>query len=124
MTALPYVALGGALGASLRYILALAFARVWPGTFPVAILSVNVIGSVVMGICMVYLAKNNLGPWAPFVLVGILGGFTTFSAFSLEAYTLLERGDIGAAGLYVVLSVGLSIAGLAIGVALARGILG
>lgn len=122
MTALPYIALGGALGASLRYLLALALTRAWSGPFPVAILSVNVIGSVVMGICVVYFAKHDLGPWAPFVLTGVLGGFTTFSAFSLEAYTLLEQGDISAAGLYVALSVGLSIAGLAIGVALARGI--
>lgn len=124
MNSLPYVALGGALGAALRYLLALAITRAWPfsGTFPVAILSVNVIGSLMMGICVVYLAKQDLGPWAPFVLTGVLGGFTTFSAFSLETYTLLERGDIGAAGLYVALSVALSIAGLAVGVALARGI--
>lgn len=124
MNSLPYVALGGALGASLRYLLALALTRAWPGPFPVAILLVNVIGSVVMGICVVYLAKHDFGPWAPFVLAGVLGGFTTFSAFSLEAYTLLERGDVVAAGLYVALSVGLSIAGLAIGVTLARGIFG
>ena len=55
-------------------------------------------------------------------MTGLLGGFTTFSAFSLEAMTLYERGDIGSAALYVVLSVVLSIMGLGLGVMLARGV--
>ncbi|MEL6375777.1 MAG: CrcB family protein, partial [Pseudomonadota bacterium] len=58
----------------------------------------------------------------PLVMTGILGGFTTFSAFSLEAFTLYERGETGAAALYVILSVVLSILGLALGVWLARGL--
>jgi CrcB protein len=55
-------------------------------------------------------------------MTGVLGGFTTFSAFSLEAFTLYERGQIAAAGLYVVLSVALSLLGLGLGVLIVRGI--
>ena len=120
MNSLPYVALGGALGAASRYLIGLAVVRVWTASFPVAILSVNVVGSFLMGLCVVYLAKQDLGAWAPFLMTGVLGGFTTFSAFSLEAYTLFERGTLGAAAAYVGASVVLSIAGLALGVALAR----
>ena len=119
--ALPYVALGGAIGASLRYLAAFWIHRMWSGGFPVAILSINVVGSFLMGLCVVALAKHDLGQWAPFLMAGVLGGFTTFSAFSLEAYTMFEKGEIGAAGLYVLLSVTVSIAGLALGVAVARG---
>lgn len=123
MNSLPYVALGGAIGAALRYMVGLTVMRFWAGHFPVATLSVNVVGSFLMGVVVVYLAKQNLGHWGPFLMTGVLGGFTTFSAFSLEAYTLFERGAVGAAAGYVALSVGLSIAGLVLGVMLARGVL-
>ncbi|MEO0356984.1 MAG: fluoride efflux transporter CrcB [Pseudomonadota bacterium] len=113
------VALGGAIGASLRFLFGTAIVRLVGSGFPVAILTVNVVGSVLMGIAVVYFGRsgNSLGP---FVMTGILGGFTTFSAFSLEAYTLFERGAVGQAALYVGLSVGLSIIGLVIGVTFAR----
>ena len=67
-------------------------------------------------------AHRGLGHLSPFVMTGLLGGFTTFSAFSLETVTLFERGQVGAAALYVALSVGLSLAGLALGVWIARGV--
>lgn len=123
MNSLPYVALGGAIGASLRYFAALWINRFPVSGFPVAILSINVVGSFLMGVCVVLLAKHDFGHWAPFLMAGVLGGFTTFSAFSLEAYTLFEQGEVGAAGLYVILSVVASVAGLALGVTLARGMM-
>jgi len=91
--------------------------------FPHATLTVNVIGSLLMGAFVVLAAQRGLAHLNPLVMTGLLGGFTTFSAFSLETVTLLERGQFGAASLYVALSVGLSIAGLMLGMILARGIL-
>ncbi len=118
------VALGGAIGASLRYLFGVGILRVVGVTsFPVAILSVNVIGSFLMGVFVVLAAQRGLTHFSPFVMTGLLGGFTTFSAFSLEAVTLYERGDWGQAALYVGLSVFLSIAGLMLGLFVARGAL-
>lgn len=118
------VASGGAIGASLRYLAGVAVMRVIGHTgFPVAILAVNVIGSFLMGVFVVVAAQRGLTHMAPFVMTGLLGGFTTFSAFSLEAVTLYERGDLGQAALYVSLSVGLSILGLMAGLLVARAVL-
>ncbi len=94
-----------------------------PQEFPLAILTVNVIGSFLMGVFVVVAAHRGLTHLSPLVMTGLLGGFTTFSAFSLETVTLMERGQIGAAGLYVALSVGLSVAGLMLGLWMARGVL-
>ena len=116
------VALGGALGASLRFGMGLWLVRYAPQGFPIAILTVNVIGSFLMGLFVVWSVQRGLEHWQLFVMTGVLGGFTTFSAFSLEVMTLFERGQLGAAALYVVLSVGLSVAALAIAVWLARGL--
>ena len=121
ISTLLQVALGGALGASARFLAGLALAREVSGV-PVAILAVNVLGSLLMGLAVVWTARSGQTALSPFLMTGLLGGFTTFSAFSLEAYTLFERGQSGAAAAYVGLSVGLSIAGLAAGVILARGI--
>lgn len=110
-----YVAIGGALGAALRYLTSLVVA------FPFGTLAVNVVGSFAMGVVFVVFAQKGLDRMAVFIMTGILGGFTTFSAFSLDAFRLYERGDIGPAALYVGASVGLSILGLFAGVAIARG---
>ena len=116
------VALGGAVGAVLRYISGLAVLRITgPQDFPTAILSVNVLGSFLMGFFVVLAAQRGLTHVSPFVMTGLLGGFTTFSAFSLETATLIERGAFGDAGLYVLLSVLLSVLGLFLGLWLARG---
>lgn len=115
------VALGGALGASVRYLLGVALARGVAQGFPVAILTANVIGSFLMGLFVVYAAKRGMTHLSPFVMTGLLGGFTTFSAFSLETITLIERGETGAAALYIGLSVALSVGGLALALWLARG---
>lgn len=123
ITALLQVALGGAIGASLRYLAGIGVVRLVGHTqFPLAILSVNVVGSFLLGLFVVLAAQRGLTHLSPLVVTGLLGGFTTFSAFSLEAVTLYERGDFGLATLYVGLSVVLSIAGLMLGLVFGRGI--
>lgn len=116
------VGLGGALGAMARFLVGLAVLRLGATGFPVAVLGVNVVGSFVMGLVVVWLGRTGQNAYAPFVMTGILGGFTTFSAFSLEAVTLYERGLVGQAAAYVGLSVTLSIVALGIGLWLGRGI--
>lgn len=123
ISTLSLVALGGAIGASVRYLFGVGAMRfTGPSEFPLAILSVNVIGSFLMGVFVVAAAQRGLTYLSPFVMTGLLGGFTTFSAFSLETVTLMERGQIGSAAMYVALSVGLSIFGLMLGLWLARGV--
>ena len=121
---LSLVALGGALGASLRWLWGMGVHRLTgPMEFPVAIMGANVLGSFLMGVFVVAAAQRGLTQLSPFVATGLLGGFTTFSAFSLETVTLIERGQTVAAIGYVALSVSLSIVGLALGLWLARGAL-
>lgn len=116
------VALGGAIGAALRYLAGLGIVHLFGKTgFPLAIISVNVVGSFVMGLFVVYAAEKSLTHYSPFVMTGLLGGFTTFSAFSLETMTLIERGETLQAGVYVTASVVLSVGGLMAGLWLARG---
>ncbi|MEP4195596.1 MAG: fluoride efflux transporter CrcB [Aliishimia sp.] len=123
VSTLSLVALGGAIGASLRWLTGLAVLRtLGQGEFPLAIITVNVIGSFLMGVFVVFAAQRGLTHLSPFVMTGLLGGFTTFSAFSSETVTLIERGQFGSALLYIGLSVGLSVGGLALGLIAARGI--
>jgi len=117
------VALGGAIGAALRFLTGVGIFRMFgPQEFPIAIITVNVIGSFLMGVVVVVMAQRGLTHFSPFLMTGVLGGFTTFSAFSLETMTLIERGDIGQAALYVALSVGASVGALALGLMMARGV--
>lgn len=122
MNSVILVALGGALGASLRYLWGVGLYRVTggPTDFPLAIMGANILGSFLMGAFVVLAAQRGLTHLSPFVMTGLLGGFTTFSAFSLETVTLMERGAFGQAGLYVVLSVVLSVLGLMAGLWLMR----
>ena len=116
------VFLGGGLGAALRHGVNLVMAR-WLGTeFPFATLAENVTGSLVMGLLVGYFAFHGGVPqhWRLFLTTGILGGYTTFSAFSLDTVLLYERGELGLAALYVILSVALTIGGLFAGLALMR----
>jgi CrcB protein len=123
MTALFQVALGGAIGAVLRYLTGIGLVRLFGQTpFPLGVLTVNVAGSFLMGLFIAAAAHRGLTHLSPLVATGILGGFTTFSAFSLEAVTLYERGALGLAGLYVLANVTLSIAALFAGLALVRGV--
>jgi CrcB protein len=108
------VFLGGGLGAALRHGMNIGVAR-WLGTaFPYGTLIINVTGSLVMGLIAGYFAfRGGLSQhWRLFLTTGILGGYTTFSAFSLDAVLLYERSELGLAALYVAASVLLSIAGL------------
>jgi CrcB protein len=122
LSTLSRVALGGAIGASLRWLSGVAMLRaLGPSDFPLAIITVNVVGSFLMGVFVVAAAQRGLTHLSPFVMTGILGGFTTFSAFSLETIALIERGNVGQAGLYIIMSVGLSVGALALGLIVARG---
>jgi CrcB protein len=124
MKSLIMVAVGGSIGASLRFLWGVSMLRLsGPTEFPIAIMAANVFGSFLMGAFVVLAAQRGLTHLSPFVMTGLLGGFTTFSAFSLETVTLLERGNINGAALYVALSVGLSIAGLMLGLWVMRGVL-
>jgi len=90
--------------------------------FPYGTLLINITGSFVMGLVAAYFAfKGDASQhWRLFFTTGILGGYTTFSAFSLDVALLYERGEIGPAAIYVIASVALSIAGLFAGLALVR----
>lgn len=123
MAVLAQVALGGAIGASGRYMTGVLATRIMGHGFPWGTLTVNVVGSFVMGALAVALALKFDNRFAPFLMTGVLGGFTTFSAFSLDAVTLFERGQVATAALYVITSVTLSVLALIAGLALARGVL-
>jgi len=121
------VAAGGAIGATLRWAIVRWADHVLGPAVPYGTLIVNIGGSVVMGILAVLMMERFPGSWgrfSPFLMTGLLGGFTTFSAFSLDALFLIERGRNLAAAGYIGSSVALSILGLWIGLTLARGIWG
>ncbi len=107
------VALGGALGAMGRYGVNAVVFSVAGGRFPLGTLCVNVLGSVAMGVFYVLIVERALlpDPWREFVLVGLLGAFTTFSAFSLDSLALWQNGHIALALTYVILSLVLCIGG-------------
>lgn len=115
------VALGGAIGATARYATYRMLAFHGPG-FPVATLVVNVVGSLIMGLLAALMANRIGNDYAPLLLTGVLGGFTTFSAFSLDALTLWERGQAGGAAIYILASVMLSLLAVIAGLALGRGL--
>jgi CrcB protein len=116
------VFLGGGLGAALRHGINVAAARLLGTAFPYGTLTINITGSLVMGLVAGYFAfKGDASQhWRLFLTTGILGGYTTFSAFSLDVALLYERGEMGLAALYVAASVVISILGLFAGLALAR----
>jgi len=122
MSGILYVALGGAVGASLRYVLGLAATRSLGPDYPYGTLAANVLGGFLMGLLAGWLAFKISGAEniRLFLGVGLLGGFTTFSAFSLEAFAMLEKKAYGAFAGYVGGSVVLSIGALIIGVMIAR----
>ena len=113
---LSQVAIGGAIGSVLRFVTVTAFGAPW------AVAAVNVLGSFVMGV--LFVALTSRGHVQPLLMAGVLGGFTTFSAFSLDALKLWQSGQSLQAVLYVGLSVGLSLIAVALGATLAKGALG
>ena len=121
MPNLLIVMLGGAIGAGARHLVgSFALARYGPG-FPWGTLSVNLVGGLLMGLLAGWLARGG-GSEAGrlFLAVGVLGGFTTFSAFSLETFLMIERNQFGIAALYVGASVIGSVALLFVGLAAMR----
>ncbi|SDD60870.1 CrcB protein [Paracoccus isoporae] len=116
------VAIGGAIGATGRYAVGVAAMRGFGPGFPAGTLIVNIAGSFLMGLLVVGLAQRGGNQFAPLLLTGMLGGFTTFSAFSLDAISLWERGQVGTASVYVIASVLLSLLAVGVGLALGRGI--
>ena len=120
-----FVALGGALGASCRYGIGVAAAHFGSGQFPWGTFTVNVVGSFVLGVLVALMTFS----WSPsaemraFVVVGVLGGFTTFSAYSLEVVLLMERDRLPLAAVFMLGTVGLSVIGLFAGMRLTRMIL-
>ena len=118
-----FVALGGAIGAALRYLTNVGATRLFGFGSPYGTLAVNIIGSAVMGVLVVVLAHKGGTRFAPFLMTGVLGGFTTFSAFSLDAVTIYQRGELFAAAGYVLISVLAAIAALVIGMLIGRAVI-
>ena len=116
------VFLGGGLGAALRHGVNIWAARLIRTAFPYATMIENVTGSMVIGMLAAYFAFKGDATqhWRLFMTTGILGGYTTFSAYSLDVALLYERGELGMAALYASASVLLSIAGMFAGLALVR----
>jgi CrcB protein len=119
------IAVGGAIGAVARHYASGQVMRLVGMGFPFGTLLVNVVGSFAMGALVEVMALRwDVGPeLRGFLTVGVLGAFTTFSAFSLDFVVLTERGQLGLAVLYAVVSVALSVAGLFAGMHVVRGIL-
>ena len=120
------VFLGAGLGGAARHGVNIAALRLLgPGAFPFGTLAINVLGSFLIGaVAETYALRGGLPPaWRLFLATGVMGGFTTFSAFSLETLMLYERGEAGAALAYVAASVILSVGALAGALALVRALL-
>ena len=116
------VFIGGGLGSTLRHVVNIVCPRLFGTNFPYHTFIINITGSTIMGLIAGYLAFRGdaAQSWRLFLMTGILGGYPSFSAFSLDAALLYERGAIGLALLYVLGSVVLSILGLFAGLALVR----
>ncbi len=126
MNGVLYVALGGALGASLRHLLGLAAGKVMGSAYPYGTFIANILGGFLMGMLVGWLAHKVSGGQnlRLFLGVGVLGGFTTFSAFSLDAVMMYERKAYGALASYIGGSVFFSIGALMLGLILARKVFG
>jgi CrcB protein len=119
------VAVGGAIGSVLRYLLNIEVSRNLGTNFPWGILVVNILGCFVMGAIAESFALKFSAPQEvrSFIMTGIMGGFTTFSAFALDTGNLVERDAFGLAGLYVTASVGGSVLALFLGLWAVRAVL-
>jgi len=124
MTSYLLVFLGAGIGGALRHGVNLGCARLCGISFPWGTLTVNVVGSFLMGLLAGWLAFKSGEGWSQhlrlFLTTGILGGFTTFSSFSLDAILIWERGEAGLALVYVLASFVLALIGLALGLAIVR----
>jgi len=125
MTNLLWVAAGGAIGASLRHMSGMIALRIMGPGFPWGTLIVNVFGSLIMGLFIAWMTKKTgtSNEMRLFIATGILGGFTTFSAFSLDVANMIERGAMGQALGYVTASVIISVIAIFIGLWFGRSFL-
>ncbi len=116
------VAMGGALGAMGRFAVNALVFPVAGLRFPLGTMIVNVSGCLLMGVLYVVIVERGLlpGEWRNFLMVGLLGGFTTFSAFSLDALALWQNGHLALTFAYIVLTVTLCLAGTLAGMYLTR----
>jgi CrcB protein len=119
------VAIGGAIGSVARYLTGLVAARLFGPNFPWGTLAVNVVGSLAIGIFAELIARRFSAPleWRLFIITGILGGFTTFSAFSLDIATLYDSGNLALAFLYLAVTMLVSLGAVFAGLALMRALL-
>ena len=107
------IGIGGGIGAILRYIISIVPLKV---SFPVQTFVTNILGAILIGVVVEMVAGKEISEnWNLFLKVGICGGFTTFSTFSLETYNLIEKGNTGIALGYAILSVVLSVIGVFVG---------
>lgn len=124
MLSLLLVMIGGAVGSGARYLTGLATLRLFGPGYPYGILAVNLIGGFAMGLLVGALARLSVPGenWRLLLGVGVIGGYTTFSSFSLDIVTMLQRGDGAGALGYVLLSVIGGVAALFAGLALVRAV--
>ncbi|MBD8618729.1 fluoride efflux transporter CrcB [Sphingomonas sp. CFBP 13728] len=123
MLPLLYVMVGGAVGSGARYLTGRAMLSLLGPDYPFGTLAVNLIGGLLMGVLVGVLARNTASEtWRLLLGVGVLGGFTTFSAFSLDVVTMIERGAFGVAFGYVLVSVIGSVAALFAGLSAVRAV--
>ncbi|MES3055404.1 fluoride efflux transporter CrcB [Sphingomonas faeni] len=123
MLPLLYVMVGGAVGSGARYLTGRAMLSLLGPDYPFGTLAVNLIGGLLMGLLVGVLARSTASEtWRLLLGVGVLGGFTTFSAFSLDVVTMIERGAIGVAFGYVLVSVIGSVAALFAGLSAVRAV--
>lgn len=122
MQQLLAIAGGGALGAVLRFGMSSNIYRVLGRDFPYGTLTVNVLGSLLMGLFFVLIVERGMlsAEWRSVIMIGLLGAFTTFSTFSIETLTLLESGELSRAALNIFLSVALCLAATWLGLVMGR----
>jgi len=122
LTNFTFVALGGALGAMARYAINISPLHGVFGKFPLHTFVINIVGSFLIGFCMIFLADKFVSSEhiRLFIFVGVLGAFTTFSTFELEIWTLIQDGDYAMSLVYLCSSVIVGFLGLIGGVALAK----
>ena len=124
MSQLVYIAAGGATGALMRYWMSNGIYALFGRGFPYGTLTVNVVGSLLMGFCYVFMIERMdvSVEWRAALMIGLLGAFTTFSTFSIETLNLLESGEQLKAALNVLLSVTLCIIGCWLGMIVGRNV--
>jgi CrcB protein len=114
MNQILWIAIGGAIGAVLRYLMVMGVANLFPFDFPLPTLLVNIIGSFAIGAILAAYGNsaNFLETIKPFLIIGLLGGFTTFSSYSMETIIMFQKSEIFRAFSYIILSnvVGISAA--------------